>query len=126
MSKLNIEDYYNVLNNKLVTKTVFSFDFDNTISRDVDGFIFLMEYLQKRGHDVYVVTARRPDIHPEDFAPVEEKGFKVIKTRHIAKKHYMREIEGIEVDVWIDDCPEAILGNWDGQPRTFRDADCGK
>lgn len=115
-----------VIDGKVVTKTVFSFDFDNTVSRDIDGFINIMDYLQKRGHDVYVVTARRPDIYPEDFKPVEDAGFKVIKTRHIAKRAYMREVEGINVDVWIDDCPEAILQNWDGEPRTHRDANCGK
>jgi hypothetical protein len=102
------------------TKTTFAFDYDNTISRDADVFIAMMQMLQDRGHEVFVVTARRPDIHPEDFTEIE-KYFKVYKTRHIAKRVYMREIEGIEVDVWVDDMPEAIIGNWEGAPRTFRD-----
>ena len=105
----------------MLTKTVFSFDFDNTISRDPEGFLGVMELLEKRGHTCYVVTARRPDIHPEDFEFLENKGYKVIKTRHIAKHKYMEEIEGIQVDVWIDDCPDAILNNWHGVPRTHRD-----
>lgn len=102
------------------TKTIFAFDYDNTISRDADVFITMMQMLQDSGHEVFVVTARRPDIHPEDFTEIE-KYFKVYKTRHIAKRVYMREIEGIEVDVWVDDMPEAIIGNWEGAPRTFRD-----
>lgn len=108
------------VNGSLVNKTVFAFDYDNTISRDVDGFVAIMKMLQLRGHEVYVVTARRPDVFPEDFRDIE-KVFKVIKTRHIAKRLYMREIEGIEVDVWVDDCPEAVVSNWWGEPRTFRD-----
>lgn len=108
------------VNGSLVNKTVFAFDYDNTISRDVDGFVAIMKMLQLRGHEVYVVTARRPDVFPEDFRDIE-KVFKVIKTRHIAKRLYMREIEGIEVDVWVDDCPEAVVDNWCGEPRTFRD-----
>lgn len=97
-----------------------AFDYDNTISKDADVFIEVMRVLQARGHDVFVVTARRDHIHPEDFREIE-KEFKVYKTRHIAKRMYMREIEGIEVDVWVDDSPEAILENWEGEPRTFRD-----
>lgn len=102
------------------TKTTFAFDYDNTISRDASGFITIMTELQARGHNVFVVTARRPDIHPEDFHEIE-KYFKVYKTRHIAKRLYMREVEGIEVDIWVDDMPEAIIQNWEGAPRTFRD-----
>lgn len=102
------------------TKTVFAFDFDNTISRDFNGIVSMMAELQARGHTVFVVTARRADVHPEDFYEIE-KLFKVYKTKHIAKRLYMREVEGIEVDVWVDDMPEAIVQNWEGAPRTFRD-----
>lgn len=105
-------------------KTTFAFDYDNTISRDVDSFIQIMNLLRMAGHDVFVVTARREHIHPEDFHEIE-KEFRVIKTRHIAKRLYMREVEGIEVDVWIDDMPEAIINNWEGAPRTFRDLNKG-
>jgi hypothetical protein len=101
-------------------KTTFAFDYDNTISRDVDGFVEIMKILQGRGHTVYVVTARREHIHPEDFHEIE-KEFIVFKTRHIAKRLYMREVADIEVDVWVDDMPEAIINNWEGAPRTFRD-----
>jgi hypothetical protein len=106
-------------------KTTFAFDFDNTISRDPESFYTFMEELRDKGHNVYVVTARRPNIFPDDFDEVMDRGFTVIKTRHIAKRLYMREVEGIEVDVWIDDCPEAVTENWEGAPRTFRDFNDG-
>lgn len=115
-----ITEAIEAIDGKIVNMTTFAFDYDNTISRDADVFIAMMRMLQDRGHEVFVVTARRPDIHPEDFTEIE-KYFKVYKTRHIAKRVYMREIEGIEVDVWVDDMPEAIIGNWEGAPRTFRD-----
>src|SRR3546814_329098 len=103
-----ITETVEVVDNKICNKTVFAFDYDNTISRDADVFITMMKMLQLRGHDVFVVTARRPDVHPEDFYEIE-KEFKVYKTRHIAKRLYMREVEGIEVDVWVDDMQEAII-----------------
>lgn len=109
-----------VIDGHTVNKTVFAFDYDNTVSRDAPVFIAMMKMLQLRGHDVIVVTARRPDVHPEDFEEIQ-KYFEVYKTRHIAKRLYMREVEGIEVDVWVDDMPEAIIQNWEGAPRTFRD-----
>lgn len=119
-SEEEIKQYQDDLKNHVKKKTVFAFDFDNTISRDVVSFTKVMSLLSLAGHDVVVVTARRPDVHPEDFEEIE-KFFKVYKTRHIAKRLYMREIEGIEVDVWVDDMPEAIIENWEGAPRTFRD-----
>lgn len=105
----------------VINPTVFSFDFDNTISRDPQGFLAVMELLEKRGHTVYVVTARREEVHDEDFDEVRKKGYRVIKTRHISKQKWMEEVEGIHVDVWIDDCPDAVLNNWHGAPRTFRE-----
>lgn len=119
-----ITEAVEAMDGEIVNKTTFAFDYDNTISRDVIVFMAIMRMLQDRGHEVFVVTARRPDIHPEDFHEIE-KQFKVYKTRHIAKRVYMREVEGIEVDVWIDDMPEAITGNWEGAPRTFRDLNDG-
>src|SRR3546814_8822148 len=107
-----ITETVEVVDNKICNKTVFAFDYDNTISRDADVFITMMKMLQLRGHDVFVVTARRPDVHPADFYEIE-KEFKVYKTRHIAKRLYMREVAGIEVDVWVDDIPEAIISNWE-------------
>ncbi len=111
------------INGKLVFETTFAFDFDGTISQDEDGMIHLMNYLRNRGHNVIVVTGRREGTHDEDFDNVRSWGFPVYKTKYIAKRVYMREIEGIEVDVWIDDCPEAILENLEGTPKcnTFRD-----
>lgn len=101
--------------------TVFSFDYDNTISRDPEGFLGVMDFLRNRGHAIYVVTARRPEIHPEDFEFLIDRGYKVIFTRHISKLKWMEEVEKIHVDVWVDDCPDAVLNNYHGEPRTHRD-----
>lgn len=101
-------------------KTVFSFDYDNTISRDPTGFLFLMRFLRERGHTIYVVTARRKDVHPEDFQWLLELGWEVIWTEHKAKQQFMID-RGTPIDVFIDDCPDALLNDWHGAPRTWRD-----
>lgn len=101
--------------------TVFSFDFDNTISRDPEGFLAVMELLEKRGHICYVVTARPSDLCPEDLDFLEDKGYKVFFTELKAKRPFMRA-QGINIDVWIDDSPGAVLNDYKGvSPYTFRD-----
>lgn len=114
-------DEYKMINDKMVKKTVYAFDYDNTISRDEDGMFAVMDLLEKRGHDVYVVTARRPDTFPDDLDAAVEKGYRVIFTRHISKRKWLEEVEKIKVDVWVDDTPDSIINNWDGAPRTHRD-----
>lgn len=105
-----------------VQPTVYSFDFDNTITRDPVGTLKMMKFLEKRGHTVYVCTARHADVHPEDLDFLRELGYKVFTTGLKAKRPYMRA-QGIEVDVWIDDSPGSVYQDYKGtdQGYTFRD-----
>lgn len=106
---------------RVTKKTTFAFDFDNTISRDPEIFLKVMGFLRNRGHDVIVVSGRRTDVHPDDLDFLLDAGYKVVYTRHIAKRKWMEEVEKIKVDVWVDDCPESVDTSWFGEPRTFRD-----
>jgi hypothetical protein len=96
-------------------------DFDNTYSLDPDFWDTFIETSQICGHDIMIVTGRREGVYPEDF---NHFNIPVYKTKWLAKRAYMREIEGMEIDVWIDDCPEAILTNCEGKPKvhTYRDS----
>lgn len=103
--------------------TVYSFDFDNTITRDPEGSLEMMKFLEKRGHTVYVCTARPSDLFPEDLNFLRELGYKVFCTNLKAKRPYMRS-QGIEVDVWIDDSPGSVVNDFPRKgavPYTFRD-----
>lgn len=102
---------------------IISMDFDNTFTKDPVTWLQVMRNLRMAGHTVLVVTGRRENVYPEDFNIFKEYGFKVYKTKWLAKRVYMREIEGIEVDVWIDDKPEAIIENLEGlsKQETYRD-----
>lgn len=105
-----------------VQPTVYSFDFDNTITRDPVGMLSVMEFLERRGHTVYVVTARHKDVHPEDLDFLRERGYKVFTTNLCAKREYMRT-QGIHIDVWVDDSPEAVYTDYKGADKgyTYRD-----
>lgn len=108
------------IDNAMVNVTTFAFDFDNTISRDPKTFLKVMEEFEKSGHTVYVVTARLPEVYPDDYQFLVDKGYRVFCTAHQNKRGFMKNL-GISIDVWVDDCPEAILQDWDGQARTYRD-----
>lgn len=101
-------------------KTTYSFDFDNTITRDIEGTLHVMRYLQNRGHRVIVCTARMRDVFPEDLQFLIDGGWEVYFSEHKSKDIYLRE-QGIFVDVWIDDCPDAVLNDFHGVPRTYRE-----
>lgn len=101
-------------------KTTFAFDFDNTITRDPLGFLVIMRMLKSMGHVVYVVTGRLRTTIPEDLNTLIDSGYRVFFTEHKAKRDYMNDL-GFPVDVWVDDSPEAILEDYHGLPRTFRD-----
>lgn len=99
---------------------VFSFDFDCTISEDPELFLSMMGMLELMGHTVVICTCRMPDTYPEDLAFLEKKGYKIYYTSHKAKKKYLAD-QGVIVDIWVDDTPESILQDWDGEARTYRD-----
>jgi hypothetical protein len=102
-------------------KTTFAFDFDNTITRDPSGFLAIMGFLKVKGHEVHVVTGRLKEVYPEDLDFLKKAGYNVIFTNHCAKRDWCKEQEGLNIDVWVDDCPEAVYEGYSGLPRTWRD-----
>lgn len=97
----------------------FSFDFDCTISEDPKMFLILMDVVRSRGHKVYVCTGRMSTTAPEELQFLRDKGYDVVFTEHQAKRKFMEGL-GISVDIWVDDCPEAVYEDWNGPVRTFR------
>jgi|SRR5699024_7799902 len=101
MEKVEIKD------GRVVMKTTFSFDFDNTITRDPTAFLWMMNYLRDRGHEVLVCTARYSGYEFDDMNFVKEQKFPIYYTSGMGKRKFMKD-QGILVDVWIDDMPDAI------------------
>lgn len=76
-------------------------DYDNTYSDDPELFEGFISAAQKRGHQVFIVTARGPEM------PVPVKSCEVFYTDGATKAPFMRE-QGLDIDIWIDDWPEII------------------
>lgn len=89
---------------------VIAVDFDETISDNESGWLQVLLLLEKIGYHVVICTWRAPTEYPEDLKFLVDKGFAVYYTTRRGKKQYMKE-QGIEVAIWIDDNPFAILNN---------------
>lgn len=94
---------------------VVAIDFDETISDNPGTWLQVMKCLKLGGYQVVVCTWRSPDTCPEDLKFLVNKGYKIYYTSLRCKKEYMEE-QGIDVSIWIDDYPYAILHNADDYP----------
>lgn len=81
-------------------------DFDETISLAPDMWLNIMSIMEKNGFNVYVVTWRYAHEYPEDLKFLVDKGYKVFYTGRLNKRHYTAS-KGINIDIMIDDSPEA-------------------
>jgi hypothetical protein len=89
-----------------------AFDYDGTISEDLEGWLAVMYMMKDRGHDCFVVTFRDNE-HDwnEDLRLIEEANFPIYWTKGVAKRWWCGHFGPGLVDVWIDDKPEAIINN---------------
>ena len=84
-------------------------DFDDTYTRDPEGWNEFIYNFTSRGHTIYCTTFR----FPEQSQQVYDSIGKVIGndnchfTAYTAKRQYMQS-KGIMIDVWIDDQPILI------------------
>ena len=91
-----------------MNRKVIAIDYDDTISLDVDVWRQIISLLSSLGFSVYVVTYRESTKF-DDMAMDIDGVIDYLFTNNTAKKKYCSEIVGIEVDVWIDDCPASVL-----------------
>lgn len=84
-------------------------DYDDTITRDVEAWMYFIDLFKARGHEITIVTMRSEEealsIHHEIL-----KRCKVIATARHAKLKFCNEL-GRFFDVWIDDNPYFIVGD---------------
>lgn len=97
---------------------IIGIDFDNTITADPMMWREIIRMMTRRGHTVYIVTARMKHVHPEDLHPWYGIVENVYFTEHKAKRQFMLD-QGINIEVMIDDSPEAWVEDYNGEPRTF-------
>ncbi len=83
-------------------------DFDDTFTADVEAWTAAIKELQRHGHQVICVSARRNVIeHRQELSRSLPENVKVLLSYDMPKRAYAKK-EGFTVDIWIDDKPEAI------------------
>lgn len=101
-----------------------SIDFDDTYTRDPELWNGFIRLARSRGHHVYCVTARSADFADEVTEVLETIGQLIGYTNCIftggkAKRPFCFAMN-INIQVWIDDMPEAIP---QGMKHLFHDPD---
>lgn len=82
-------------------------DYDDTYTRDPDGWRACMEFMGKRGHSFVCITGRTD---PPTMGREPHIGCPVYCTAGEPKRAFAQR-RGLLVHVWIDDCPEMIGGS---------------
>lgn len=81
-------------------------DWDGTVTVAHDHFLELTKGFMAAGHEVYIVTMRYPSEEGE-IAQWRQHVTDVVFTKRLGKKKFCEEL-GININIWIDDNPEAI------------------
>lgn len=83
-------------------------DFDDTFTADPTAWNRVIVTLQECGHRVVCVSARRNEFsHREQLRESLPDGVEILLSYDTPKRMFARA-NGVEVDIWIDDMPEAI------------------
>lgn len=88
-------------------------DYDDTYTRHPYVWDKVIEAFRKGGHKVYVVTWRFEEEMQQVYEALDGKVHGFYPTGRKAKEKFMFD-QGINVDVWIDDNPRAILVSMQG------------
>lgn len=85
-----------------------SIDFDDTFTADPDTWTEVIRVLQRSGHVVICTSARRNDLdNRRELENSLPGGVCVLLSYDEPKRSYAKK-QGYDVDIWIDDMPEAI------------------
>ena len=86
-----------------------SLDYDDTFTADPKLWCQFVSLAQYRGHKVICVSARYDtEENRRELTTSMPDGVDVILCDHKAKLEVVRE-RGVEIDIWLDDRPEAVL-----------------
>jgi len=85
-------------------------DFDDTFTADVEMWSRVIAEFQRYGHTVICVSARRNEFgHQQELSRALPDSVTVLLSGNTPKRLYAAS-RGYDVDIWIDDMPEAIIG----------------
>lgn len=97
---------------------VFGLDFDDTFTADPELWRLFIELAVERGHKVVCVSAREDCEHQRAELRKSLPACVPILLSYATAKRRFASAAGVEVDIWIDDYPEAVVRSFDGSDET--------
>jgi len=83
-------------------------DYDDTYTADTEAWTEVIRTLQDHKHVVICVSARRDDFnHRRELQNALPPGVELLLSYDEPKRQFAKR-HGYDVDIWIDDKPEAI------------------
>ncbi len=93
--------------NYLKDKLTISIDYDDTFTADTETWWKVIQLLQYAGHKVICTSARGESFHNRRQLELDLPGIPILLTNCSPKREYASKA-GFNVDIWVDDLPEAI------------------
>jgi isopentenyl diphosphate isomerase/L-lactate dehydrogenase-like FMN-dependent dehydrogenase len=87
---------------------IISLDYDDTVTKYPEFWSEFVHQATQSGHTVHIVTARMDTMIQDIIDWRDYLEAKVFATNLQPKRAFMLK-QGILIDVWIDDSPEAIV-----------------
>lgn len=93
----------------LSRKLTIAIDYDDTFTTSPTMWSDVIRYIQSKGHSVVCISARRNTLESrQELAAAMPKGVPVLLAYDEPKQKFALR-NGYQVDIWIDDKPEAIV-----------------
>ena len=93
-----------------MTKVHVALDYDDTFTLAPSLWRVIIGHMQRAGWKVYCVSARFDELgQRQELQEALPDGVEIVLCDH-NPKHEVTKAQGIWIDVWIDDCPWAIVG----------------
>ena len=89
---------------------IIAMDYDDTFSKDPDGWAHVARAMAGRGHKIIGCTMRYPDETDGMSTLYGEVCEQVHFSSRVAKRDYLAS-KGVVPDVWIDDRPDFIVSS---------------
>ena len=89
---------------------IIALDYDDTFTKDPEAWFAAMHYMTLIGHTIIGVTMR----YPSEASGMDKRYDAVCDHIYFtcrAAKQFAMAVQGVHVDVWIDDNPKWILNN---------------
>lgn len=88
-------------------------DYDDTFTADPFLMCLFINKAWARGHDVYCVSARNnSEGNLQQLRQSLPGGVTIVLCGDCPKREFC-DRQGVKIDIWMDDCPDAIIGEHD-------------